>query len=408
MMLVVFPFWVIHNGIYKQIPKNIFKYFSLELKNLVKKCGKKIVRSETESTVLRVIDRRHMSTPVDVSNLDIGATVSDLKRGRMDQYALVALENKFTNKIRLGHPGRILIKQGPLILKRSFNETKYEFFLFNDLLLYASYVNYRFKFKKSFLIDREFEIVDLQDESKRKNQFWMIVADCSLLVQTGTAYEKQMWLDDLARWFPKARREGKKQKHEELLERQKEQELQSLRLREERKQIDPSSFSSATEVPKDYVPEEQMKITRGQSGRKNVIQQQGSSLIDLQLPGQPNHSSSSSSSFTSSSLLSSSLSSSSSEMCSSSSSIALPTISSSRHGTLEHSRTSPSHHNKSSNSTTDFPTPSKNNDSSFTFSGSSSFSASPSKQEHDLYTDRIGNSSLAPESGYLHFVIKAD
>jgi len=216
--------------------------------------------------------------------------------------------------------------------------------------------------------------------------------------------KKQMWLDDLARWFPKARREGKKQKHEELLERQKEQELQSLRLREERKQIDPSSFSSATEVPKDYVPEEQMKITRGQSGRKNVIQQQGSSLIDLQLPGQPNHSSSSSSSsFTSSSLLTSS--SSSSAMCSSSS-IVLPTISSSRHGTPEHSRTSPS---KNSNSTTGFPSPSKKNDSeSFEFSGSSSFSVSPSKQEHDLYPDRIGNSSLAPESGYLHFVIKAD
>jgi len=264
--------------------------------------------------------------------------------------------------------------------------------------------------------------VDLQDEPKRKNQFWMIVAETTLLVQASTPYDKQMWLDDLARWFPKSRREGKKQKHEELLERQKKQDEKSLREREERKQLDPNSFNSATEIPKDYVPEEQMKITRGQSGRGKTLQQGGSSLIDLQLPGRipdsptsPNSPSSFASSFTSSSTNSSI--SPHSEMCITTtttfSSIDIPTtISSSKRLTPEHSPTSNSNNKNnisfSSHSTSSggYSSPNKKNlDSPFKYTLETSCSSSPSKQE---YPDRIGKSSLTSETGYLHFVIKAD
>jgi len=76
---------------------------------------------------------------------------------------------------------------------------------------------------------------------------------------------------------PYQKKEGKK--HEELLARQEQEDLQSLRQRKERKKIDPSAFS-ATEVPKDYVPDEQMRVTRSPSGQSKL----GSNLREIQIP----------------------------------------------------------------------------------------------------------------------------
>jgi len=228
--------------------------------------------------------------------------------------------------------------------------------------------------------------MDLPDDPKRKNQFWLIVTDKQLLVQAKTPYEKQMWLDDLSRWFPKSRREEKKpQKHEELLERQKEQDLQSLRQREERKNIDPNSFSSATEVPKGYVPEEQMKITRAPSGRGKPITQ-GSSTIDLQIPGRiSDHSSPPSPTTITSSSSTNSFSSSSS------------TPSSDISSTPKQPRVLKIHPPPGSsfllNSKQDIPSPtihrlsglSNSSNSPTAFSIHSTYSSSPSKQENELY-----------------------
>jgi len=90
--------------------------------------------------------------------------------------------------------------------------------------------------------------------------------------------------------YQKKDKEGKNN-HEELLARQREEDLQSLRQREERKKIDPSAFS-ATEVPKDYVPDEQMKLPRSPSGNKNKF---GPKLPDIHIPRSPSPTSSSNS-----------------------------------------------------------------------------------------------------------------
>jgi len=169
-------------------------------------------------------------------------------------------------------------------VKKSFGESKYEFFLFNDLLLYAQYVNYRFKLKKNFPIGRELEVLDLQDDPKRKNQFWIVAAEKTLLIQCQNPSEKEMWLNDLLHCtVPKKDKEAKK--HEDLLARQRAEEEKSLRQREERKKVDPSAFS-ATEVPKDYVPDE-LKISRSPGYGK------GSNFIQIPRPTSPTSSSSS-------------------------------------------------------------------------------------------------------------------
>jgi hypothetical protein len=160
-----------------------------------------------------------------------------------------------------------------------------------------------------------------------------------------------MWLDDLQRCLhhqvvPKVRREEKQ--NEDLLARQREEELQSLRKRESRKKIDESAFSSATEVPKDYVPEEQMKITRGQSGRKI---QTGSSLRDLQIPERTPETTTSSSSTSSSSTSSSSTSSSSTSSASTSTSSASTSTSSASTSTSSPSTSSSSTSSSSDHST---------------------------------------------------------
>jgi len=63
--------------------------------------------------------------------------INEAVRRQQQRNTVVELETKFTSNPKFVSPSRIFKKQGPLIKKCRADDRKYEFFLFNDLMVYG-------------------------------------------------------------------------------------------------------------------------------------------------------------------------------------------------------------------------------------------------------------------------------
>eukprot|EP00456_Euglypha_rotunda_P022519 TRINITY_DN1896_c0_g1_i9.p1 TRINITY_DN1896_c0_g1~~TRINITY_DN1896_c0_g1_i9.p1 ORF type:complete len:256 (-),score=64.54 TRINITY_DN1896_c0_g1_i9:10-666(-) len=93
------------------------------------------------------------------------------------------------------------------------------------------------------------------DDPKRKNQFWIVSSEKTLLVQASDAGEKLGWMDDFTRVMHQGKEKDKDTGtsgtpgHEELLRRLQEEDYKSLKEKQARKKADPSLYSASEIVP---------------------------------------------------------------------------------------------------------------------------------------------------------------
>lgn len=121
---------------------------------------------------------------------EINACIDEVER--YDQMLL--LEAKFGGEVSFNIPGRRLEKKGPLA-KRSGKQIKrnknYEFFLFNDQMIYASRSGKKYKLHQVLPVNDMFLISGIEEEGKALK----VRSDVkSFDAQTKSAMEKQGWL----------------------------------------------------------------------------------------------------------------------------------------------------------------------------------------------------------------------
>jgi hypothetical protein len=110
------------------------------------------------------------------------------------------LQRQFTNTVSFVSPSRYFIRQGTLTKQCRSDNRPYEFFLFNDLLVYASKaVGNKYKLHRSIDINSAFVIQDLPDQKDKNelNRFQIVNSDKSFIVYANDLPAKQSWLKDL-------------------------------------------------------------------------------------------------------------------------------------------------------------------------------------------------------------------
>lgn len=111
---------------------------------------------------------------------------------------VTALELKFEGHPELFAPHRKLIGQGTLMKVCRFKDVKYMFFLFNDMLVYASYTTAnKFRLHQKIPIDTHFIVEDLIDVGSKKNRIKIHNSKKPLIIYTKSEEEKKAWLEDL-------------------------------------------------------------------------------------------------------------------------------------------------------------------------------------------------------------------
>ena len=109
----------------------------------------------------------HQDMPNLQKALDVVSTVAkhinDSVKSQETRSKITSIQDKFSTKLTLITPSRVFVKQGPLMKVCRSRDYKYEFFLFNDLLLYAdnhlSKSKYAFQLCSSFYVSNPFSFV---------------------------------------------------------------------------------------------------------------------------------------------------------------------------------------------------------------------------------------------------------
>eukprot|EP00466_Bigelowiella_natans_P003288 jgi/Bigna1/80538/fgenesh1_pg.72_\ len=115
---------------------------------------------------------------------------------------ILELENLFGGSVALVHPTRVFIRHGPLVKKCRASNRTYEFFLFNNLLVYASASGFgKLKMHRKIEINNSFLVQDLPDkpaksgkEAPEKNCFQIVSAAKSFVVMAKDPSEKIEWM----------------------------------------------------------------------------------------------------------------------------------------------------------------------------------------------------------------------
>jgi len=105
------------------------------------------------------------------------------------------IQERFIRDVVFLSPGRRLVKQGPLIKMGRRTNVKREFFLFNDLLVYAAYFpGSKYKLGVQIEIDQAFQVADISDLDVRlqgnANAFQITGFQKSFIVWAATPVDK--------------------------------------------------------------------------------------------------------------------------------------------------------------------------------------------------------------------------
>ena len=142
----------------------------------------------------------------DMKNIDkalevvgtVAMHINDSVKQQERRAKIAAIQDKITGGIQLITPSRVFVKQGPLTKVCRSRDYKYEFFLFNDLLLYADnhLSKTKYKLHRQFSLDsNDFVAKALEDEEgKPAHRIQITNPQKSFIVYATSASEKEEWL----------------------------------------------------------------------------------------------------------------------------------------------------------------------------------------------------------------------
>ena len=118
---------------------------------------------------------------------------------------ILRIQSEFTHPVNFVAPHRKFVRQGPLVKKCRASDKTYEFFVFSDLLVYASTsLGQRFKLHQEIPIDRNFKISDVPwtptGAADEKEVFMFQIENVikSFIVIVPDLSEKTSWLQTFA------------------------------------------------------------------------------------------------------------------------------------------------------------------------------------------------------------------
>jgi len=127
---------------------------------------------------------------------DVAMHINEAVKKQAHRNEVVRIQELFGGSVDLVSPSRRFLKQGPLTKVCRASDRKYEFFLFNDLLLYSSKpsMGSKYKLHRKIDINGSFFVEDLRDGV---NRFQIRSSDKSFVVIADDAADKDKWLSDL-------------------------------------------------------------------------------------------------------------------------------------------------------------------------------------------------------------------
>jgi len=125
---------------------------------------------------------------------DVATHINEAVRAQQNREEQRRLEEQFLSKITFVSPGRLLVRFGELMKKCRNRDERYTLFLFNDLLVYARKVGWKYKLHRRIEIDGAFQANDLNDG---KFSFEIVNAKKSFVVYAKDKAEMDGWLEDI-------------------------------------------------------------------------------------------------------------------------------------------------------------------------------------------------------------------
>lgn len=132
----------------------------------------------------------------------VAKQINDAIHQRDNRLSVMRIQSMFVNDLELVTASRRFVRQGTLLKQcRSFDK-KYEFFAFNDLILYADQtVTGKYKLHKMIDIDANFAVEDVPEQAStpddKKYAFKLLNSKKSFIVYAPDFETKQGWMRDL-------------------------------------------------------------------------------------------------------------------------------------------------------------------------------------------------------------------
>uniref|UniRef100_A0A6A7G6Q8 Pleckstrin domain-containing protein n=1 Tax=Hirondellea gigas TaxID=1518452 RepID=A0A6A7G6Q8_9CRUS len=127
----------------------------------------------------------------------VANTINESVRAQANRAQIISIQDRFQGDVTFVEPSRRFIREGALTKICRASDRKYSFFLFSDLIVYAS-KGYKLKLHRRIPIGNLFNFLDLADSGKFKNQFQISSQNKSFVVYCDNPTEKLRWLKDLA------------------------------------------------------------------------------------------------------------------------------------------------------------------------------------------------------------------
>eukprot|EP00808_Paulinella_micropora_P007317 g11554.t1 len=135
----------------------------------------------------------------------VATDINDAIESMRNREMILSLQESFGNVMQLITPSRKYIMQGALTkVGRKSGDTRFTFFLFNDLLLYAERGKSRFRLHRALPIDDTFAVEELSANNlhgvpeRHREKAWLLQSKVkSFAVFADTVQEKQVWLTAL-------------------------------------------------------------------------------------------------------------------------------------------------------------------------------------------------------------------
>lgn len=93
---------------------------------------------------------------------DLATGVNEAVREQEHRNAIIKLQDLFSKNPEWVSPNRLFVRRGPILKQCRSGEKMYEFFLFNDLLAYASGSDRAFKLHRNIPIDAAFNCEEVE------------------------------------------------------------------------------------------------------------------------------------------------------------------------------------------------------------------------------------------------------
>lgn len=138
---------------------------------------------------------------------EVATTINEAVRAQANRAQIISIQEQFQGDITFVEPSRRFIHQGQLTKVCRASDRRYTFFLFSDLLVYAS-KGYRYKLHMKIPIGHLFHFDDLPN-SAVENAFQISSQNKSFVVYAESAAEKSKWVKHLAKTCEEQRDKNK-------------------------------------------------------------------------------------------------------------------------------------------------------------------------------------------------------